>query len=93
MLNRLHKTNEYCRIKPRMHKDRVIYVVNDQLKFVSNFQKVNKEDRYASESEVLAFFAVEHAEIGRVIGYYEGQKTCDREYYMLSELYFAYWAL
>jgi hypothetical protein len=37
MLNRLHKTNEYCRIKPRMHKDRVIYVVNDQLKFVSNF--------------------------------------------------------
>ena len=42
---------------------------------------------------MLAFFAVEHAEIGRVIGYYEGQKTCDREYYMLSELYFAYWAL
>ena len=42
---------------------------------------------------MLTFFAVEHAEIGQVIGYYEGQKKCDREYYVLSELYFAYWAI
>ena len=51
MLNRLYKTNEFCRIKCRMHNDRVIFALNQTgLTFVGNLTKLSREDHYASES-------------------------------------------
>ncbi len=81
MVNRLYKTNEFCRLKPRMHNDRVIYAVNDGLKFANNFQKLQKEDTYVNEMEVLSYFGIEYADLGDIPKYYHEQRQNDKEYY------------
>ena len=90
MVNRVYKTNEFCRLKPRMHNDRVIYAVNDGLKFANNFQKLQKDDTFASEMEVLTYFGIEYAELGDIPKYYHQQRENDKEYYQFSELHFCY---
>ncbi len=70
MVNRLYKSNEFCKIKPRMHNDRVIYAVNPQLKFANTFQKIQKDDTYATESEVLNYFGLEYGDLGDIPKYY-----------------------
>ena len=56
MLNRLYKSNEFGRIKPRMHNDKVIYVLTPGIKFANALCKVLKDDDPISESELLSFF-------------------------------------
>lgn len=53
MLNRLYKANEFCRIKPRMHNDKLIYITNDNLKFANTLSRLVKGEQVVSENHVL----------------------------------------
>ena len=70
MLNRLYKSNEFGRIKPRMHNDRVIYVLTPGVKFANLLCKALKDDNILPESELLSFFKIDHSELGGIVAYY-----------------------
>jgi hypothetical protein len=71
LLNRLYKQNEFCRIKPRMHRDRVIFAHNSGDKFCTVLQKIQKDDKIASETEILEYFGIDYSELGEVIQFYK----------------------
>lgn len=53
MLNRLYKSNEFGRIKPRMHNDKVIYVMTESNKFASSLCKIQKGEIPLSDETIL----------------------------------------
>ena len=70
LLNRLHKTNEFLKIKPRVRSetDRVIYVLPKDanaktMKLGGTLTKVNyANDDWVEEQELLDYFDIEETE-------------------------------
>lgn len=91
LLNRLYKTSEFCRVKARMQNDKVVFVVNAGEKLQTVLFKVQKEDAWVSEREVLEHFGIETVETGQLLAYQREVK--DLEYYQHMELHFVYQAL
>ena len=63
MLNRLFKSNEFGKVKPRMHRDRIIYVMTDSPKFANILSKVQKDEHVVCEIEILYYFDIDYKEL------------------------------
>ena len=69
LLNRLYKSNNFAKIKPRIHMDKVIFAVTDQAKLCATGQlaKAQPTDILATQQEVETFFQCETSPVGDVI--------------------------
>ena len=93
LLNRLYKQNEFCRVKPRMHKDRVIFAINTGDKFATVLFKAQREDKIVTENELFEYFDLEHSETGEIQKHFMSSHEHDKEYYRYTELHFGYHVL
>jgi hypothetical protein len=62
MLNRLYKSQEFGRVKPKMYNDRLIYVIDDSPKYVSHLAKISASEKVVEESEILIYFDISDEE-------------------------------
>ena len=58
MLNRLYKTDEFCRMKCRMYNDRVIFALGEGTCFMKNLFKVQRDDVYENTTTILSYFNI-----------------------------------
>jgi hypothetical protein len=83
LLNRLYKENDFCKVKARMHLDRIIFVHNQSDRFATTLYKSQKEDKFISEARVLQYFNIEYSEVGHIANLHSGSegRENDKEYY------------
>ena len=79
MLNRLYKSNDFGRIKPRMHNDKIIYVKTESNKFASNLTKVQKAETAISQNLILEYFDINVSEVGSLIKMYNNFAETDQD--------------
>ena len=58
LLNRLHKSNNFAKIKPRILKDKVVFAITDQEKLCASgtLSKAKPADLLVTQAKVEEFF-------------------------------------
>ena len=69
LLNRLHKSNEFSRLKPRIHEDRVVFAITDNLKLCAtgNLTKAQPSDALCSMADTEEFFDCKTSTSGDIL--------------------------
>jgi len=64
LLNRIYKTNEFAKIKPRIVQDRLIFVlvVNPPQKLGTTLTNEQEGDEIVSHDELLEYFDISEAD-------------------------------
>ena len=98
LLNRIFKTNEFGRIKARVHQieDRLVYVQsNTGVNKVGGVLTKVQQDDYGSvgEEQINLFFDIDEDEAAQIKECHKVSAGMDGQIYLYSHLHFAYQAL